>query len=107
VTLKKGFHYVVVQHFPKRSGRTAASEAARYLIDNGVACATLEAADIRLVATEPFLIEQADSGASRREQQRANALVARIKELGEQYARQLAREGKPTYSFAGCGVRRF
>lgn len=107
VTLKKGYHYVVVQHFPKQSGRQPAQDAARYLQTNGIKCATLTDADIRLVVTEPFLINQEDAAAARREQQRAETLMQRIRGLGRQYNRKLATEGKPGYTFSECSLRPF
>lgn len=102
VTLRKGYHYVVVQHFHKTRGRQAAQEAAAFLQANGVSCATLTGADIRLVVTEPFLINQPDPDAARRERQRAEQLLERIRQLGRQYSRQLANQGRKTYDFAGC-----
>jgi hypothetical protein len=107
VTLKKGCHYVVVQHFPKKSGHQPAQDAARYLQTNGIECATLTGADIRLVVTEPFLINQEDAAAARRQQQRAETLMQRIRGLGRQYNRKLATEGKPGYTFAECSLRPF
>ena len=102
VRLLKGHHYVVVQHFPKRSGRQAAVDAAAYLQEKGVACATLSGADIRLIATEPFLVSQEDAVAARRERQRAEQFMQRIRTLGQQYGKKLAQEGKPGYTFSGC-----
>jgi hypothetical protein len=97
VELRRGYHYVVVQHFPKRH-RDHAERAARFLQDNGLSCALLSGADIRLVIAEPFLIDQDDRAASRRERKRGEALVQRVKELGKEYR-------KHGYAFEGAALR--
>lgn len=87
VDLLRGYHYVVVQYFPI-SKQQAADDAAWYLMQNGVPCAILAGKDLRLIASEGFLIRQDDARAGRREQQRADRLVTRIKELGKAYRLQ-------------------
>jgi hypothetical protein len=102
VTLQRGRHYVVVQHFNKSRQQADALAAARFLQESGVPCATLTGADIRLIATENFLINQTDAAAGRRERQRANRLLERIRQLGQQYNRELLNQGKKGYTFSEC-----
>jgi hypothetical protein len=102
IPLLKGHHYVIIQHFRKQREHQAALAAAQYLQENGVTCARLSGADIRLIATEPFLIKQDDKDAARRERERAEQFIQRIRGLGQQYNKKLANEGKPGYTFAGC-----
>jgi hypothetical protein len=102
VALRPGYHYVIIQHFKKRSERQAALKAAEYLQANGVACATMTGADIRLIATEAFLIKQRNSAAARRERERAGELTQRIKELGQQYNKDLLKRGESGYTFSDC-----
>lgn len=104
VALRKGCHYVIIQHFPKKRGRESALEAARYLRANGVPCALLSGADIRLVATEAFLIKQQDAAAAQQERQRAGQLMRRIKQLGQQFSKELAKQGRRGYTFGDCYV---
>ncbi len=102
IPLRPGYHYVVIQHFKKRSERQAALNAAEHLQANGVACATMTGADIRLIATEPFLIKQRDAAAARRERERADQLRRRIKELGQGYNNELLKRGEKGYTFSDC-----
>ena len=102
VTLQAGYHYVVVQHFGKRREKDAALAAARFLQENGVPCATMTGADIRLIATEAFLVDQDDSAAGRRQRQRADDLLTRIRQLGQQYNKQMSDQGKRGHTFSGC-----
>ncbi|MFQ5807730.1 MAG: hypothetical protein ACE5I3_14890 [Phycisphaerae bacterium] len=102
VTLRKGYHYVIVQHFRKKSEREAALKAGRYLQENGVACARLTGADIRLVAAEPFLIKQRDAAAARRQKERADRLMRRIKQIGRQFNKDLLKQGEKGYTFSEC-----
>ncbi|MBU0617309.1 MAG: hypothetical protein KKI02_06315 [Planctomycetes bacterium] len=102
VTLQRGRNYVVVQHFNKSRQRADALAAAEFLEANGVPCATLTGADIRLIATQPFLTRQADAAAARTEQERASRLLDRIKQLGQRYNRELLNQGKKGYTFSEC-----
>jgi hypothetical protein len=102
IVLRPGYHYVVIQHFRKTSERQAARKAAEYLQGSGVACATMTGADIRLIATEPFLIKQRDAAAARRERERADRLMRRIKDLGQQYNKELLNQGERGYTFSDC-----
>jgi hypothetical protein len=101
VALQIGHHYVVVQHFKRRNPQ-AALDAARFLKDNGVPCATLTGADIRVIATEPFRIRQGDAAASRAERRRADELMRKIRGLGKEYSKLLAKRGKKGYTFSDC-----
>jgi len=86
-TLKPGYHYVFIQFFPK-SKINDARAAAAFLQQNGLPCAIQSAsADIRLVATEPFLLSDDDVATRQREKQRCDQLMQRIKQLGKEYAR--------------------
>jgi hypothetical protein len=102
VTLQKGYHYVVVQHFNKDRQQPDAIAAAKFLRDNGVPCAILPGADLRLVATQPFLINQTDAAAGRNERARADRLLERIRQLGQQYNKDLLKQGKKGYAFSQC-----
>ncbi len=97
VELRRGYHYIVVQYFPI-SKEQAANDAALYLIENGVPCTILMGKDIRLLASEPFLIRQDDTRAGKRERQRADRLIARIKQLGKGY------HLKGGYDFSGAAA---
>ena len=102
VTLQRGYTYIVVQHFNKNRQRADAEAAALFLRTQGIECAILEGPDIRLVTTTGFLIEQDDHAAAQAQQRLANQLQERIKQLGQQYNRELARQGKRGYSFTDC-----
>lgn len=98
--LKRGFHYLVVQHFPK-SKRSDADAAAKYLTDAGIATAVIVGAgDLEAVVLEPFLIQQPDAAAARAERMRAEALTRQVLALGRKY--QQAGGG---YNFSGCRPR--
>lgn len=98
VELKKGYHYLVIQHFRKNDTEQAES-AARYLIAAGVPCAVQAMkADIRVIATEPFLINQKDPG-RKTEQSRANDLIQKVKKLGKEYSRTSG------YAFDQCELK--
>jgi hypothetical protein len=85
--LQKGYHYVFIQFFPK-SRLKAAQDAAAFLRANGLACLIQRARDdIRLIADQPFLLDQRDVAARQRERQRCEELKRRIKQLGKEYAR--------------------
>jgi hypothetical protein len=101
VALQIGHHYVVVQHFKRRNPQ-AALDAARFLKENGVPCATLTGADIRVIATEPFRIRQGNAAASRAERRRADELMRKIRQLGQEYSKLLAKQGKKGYTFSDC-----
>lgn len=98
VELQRGYDYVFVQYFPPSRQRTA-EKVATVLIENGIPAALfLGERDIRLIATEKFLTAQPDAAAARRERERANALIARIKALGK----ELMPEG---YNLAGADLK--
>ncbi len=85
--LQKGYHYVFIQFFPK-SRLKDAQAAAEFLRANGLPCVIQEArADTRLIADQPFLLDQRDVAARQRERQRCDELKRRIKQLGKEYAR--------------------
>lgn len=96
--LRKGYHYLIVQHF-RKSESDAAQAAARFLLDNGVPCAINRGEDVRLVALEPFLLNQKDAKLRAAEQARADELIRKVKELGKQYSRVSG------YSFQLCTLR--
>lgn len=86
-TLTPGWHYIIAQYFPNSRQRDA-EKAAAYLGENGVPAAVFTSGpDIRLIALEGFLIDQPDGRAGAQEQKRCDALKARIRELGKEYAR--------------------
>jgi hypothetical protein len=107
VTLKKGYHYVVVQHFNKSRQQADATAAGKFLQTNGVPCARLAGADIRLVATQPFLVNQANTAAGRTERERSGRLLERIKQLGQRYNRELLKQGEKGYTFSECYLNQF
>jgi hypothetical protein len=85
--LQKGYHYVFIQFF-RKSRMKDAQDAAEFLRANGLPCVIQEAReDIRLIATQPLLLDQRDVAARQRERQRCDELKRRIKELGKEYAR--------------------
>jgi hypothetical protein len=87
VKLQDGYHYVFIQFFRKTRMKDAQAAAA-FLQANGLPC-TIQTApdDIRLIATEPFRLDEGDTAARQREKQRCEELKRRIKELGKEYAR--------------------
>ena len=85
--LQKGYHYVFIQFF-RKSKMKDAQDAAEFLRANGLPCVIQEAReDIRLIATQPLLLDQRDVADRQRERQRCDELKRRIKELGKEYAR--------------------
>lgn len=100
VTLQKGYTYVVVQHFGGK--RQDALAAARFLQERGVPCATLDGRDIRVVATQPFLVKQADTAAARDERRKADRLLAQIKEIGKEFDKYRRQQGEGGYTLSGC-----
>lgn len=100
---QKGHHYVVIQHF-RKSEREAAREAAEFLQTHGVGCFLDDrSVDLRLIATEPFLIDQEDAAAAREQKQRCEQLKQKIKQIGRDYVRT-----KPNgYTFRDCEERKF
>lgn len=101
-SFKDGYHYVIIQFFPK-SKLDDARQAAEFLQSQGVPCVIQDAKrDIRLIAREPFLIDQEDRAASRAEKQRAETLKKRIRELGKEYMRSGGR-----YLFSQPAERKF
>lgn len=101
VALQKGNTYIVVQHFSKNR-RADAEAAALFLQNQRVPCALLVGNDIRLVATEAFLVDQRDKAAAERERRRLGTWLQQIKELGRQYDKMLREQGKPSYTFSEC-----
>lgn len=99
ITLTRGCHYVIVQHFGAK--RDDALEAARFLQERGVPCALLPGKDIRVVATEPFLIRQTDTAAAQRERQRAERLLQRIRQIGLEFEKHRRAQNKATYRLDG------
>ncbi|MGE0479664.1 MAG: hypothetical protein AB7Q17_04235 [Phycisphaerae bacterium] len=101
LVLEKGRHYVVVQHF-RASEREAAGAATAYLQSHGVAVALDESPrEFRLIALEPFLLDQKDAAARQREQKRVDVLKQQIRALGREYARTAG------YAFDQCYERKF
>jgi len=85
--LQKGYHYVFIQFFPK-SRLKDTQDAAAFLRANGLPCIIQRASDdIRLIADQPFLLDQRDVAARQRARQRCEELKRRIKQLGKEYAR--------------------
>ena len=95
--IQPGYSYVVIQHF-RSSQVQAARDAGSYLIANGVDCFVLSGSDLRLVATEPFLIEQDNAAARSAQERRAEQLRERVRALGKEYARDHG------YAFEQCYV---
>lgn len=101
VVRKKGYHYLIIQHFPQ-SKLSAAKAARDYLVENGVPCAVLRTRDDHvLIARQGFLIEQADVAAGRADRKRRDALKRRIIELGKAYNRIGG------YRFAECYSKKY
>jgi hypothetical protein len=85
--LQKGYHYVFIQFFPK-SRLKDAQDAAAFLQANGLPCTIQRARDdIRLIANQPFMLDQRDAAARQRQRQQCEELKQRIKQLGKEYAR--------------------
>ncbi len=94
---KKGYHYVVVQHF-KPEHKDTAEEAASFLKANGIDCVVNpRKSDIELVATEAFLLNQKDGPAKAGARKACDALKLKIRTLGATFAKQQATAKKPQY----------
>lgn len=100
VQLQSGFHYLIVQHFRKRD-RQSAEQAAQFFLSKGLRVGLLTGEDILLVVDDPFLIDQDDRASKSREESRAEALRAHVRELGREYHAQTG-----MYNFANCYLRR-
>lgn len=99
VTLQKGYHYIVVQHFGKKV--EDARETAQFLIEHGIGCAILPSSqDNVVVATQPFLISQSDSAAAKRERRSAQQLMKKIKTVGKEFKDYRLAEGKKHYTLS-------
>lgn len=99
---RKGYSYIVAQYFPK-SKLQDARNAAVFLRSRGVACAVERGSkDIRLIATEPFLIDQKDAAKRKREKRRAEDLQKQIRRIGKEYTRTGGR-----YAFDQCPLKKF
>jgi len=82
---RAGYHYVVVQHFPK-SRRDDALNAARFLQSHSVPCVVVpRPRDIELIAKDAFLIKPDGRRVDEAEKRRCEELKRRIKELGKLY----------------------
>jgi len=94
---RPGAQYVVIQYFPAKA-LAAALKARDYLRQGAVPCVLTQAGrDYVLIATEPFDVKDGRS-VNRAEQQRATALIQRIKDLGKAYIRN-------GYSFDQASLR--
>jgi hypothetical protein len=100
IELRRGFHYIVVQHFPTRKADDARA-AAQFLIDRGLPCALYPGSDIRLLLTEPFLMDQDDAAQAKSETRRADKLLTKVRELGVEF-----RKSGGGYDFAGATIRK-
>lgn len=84
---EKGRHYLVIQHF-KKTDVSDAEAAEQFIRVNGIPCSIYGSTkDLRLIATQGFLIDQKDAAAKQAEQRKCDDLKRRIKELGKQYAK--------------------
>ncbi len=93
---KRGYHYVVVQHF-RRADLNAAQQAASFLHERGVPTELRTGSDVQLIAREPFLINQDDTVARAAERRRCDALKQRIREIGKEYAKEAGYDFKDCY----------
>jgi hypothetical protein len=101
VELQTGYHYVFVQFF-RRSRIQDAQAAAAFLRANGLPCTIQRARDdIRLIATEPFLLDEGSAAERQRARQRCEQLKRRVKELGKEYA-----QAGGGYAFDQCLERK-
>ena len=101
---KKGYHYIVIQHFYPKHHKTA-RDAAKFIREAGVACIIVtRRADIELVATTPFMFRQ-DTEAQAAERRRCDALKSRIREIGKLFSKAQRAAGKPEYAFEQCYER--
>lgn len=92
---ERGKSYLVVQHFP-RNRLSVAREARDYLKTGGVACVlTRRGPDYVLIASEGFTPNVGDARQRRSVEQRMNALMAKVRQLGKDFAPR-------GYSFDRC-----
>jgi hypothetical protein len=92
---EKGKSYLVVQHFP-RNRLSVAREARDYLRAGGVPCVlTRRGPDYVLIASEGFTANVSDARQRRSVEQRMNALMAKVRQLGKEFAPR-------GYSFDRC-----
>ncbi len=82
--LRSGYHYVVVQHFP-RSAAVEADRAAEFLSRAGLKVAITRGDDTRLLIDDPHLIDQDDKRAANAERTRSETLRATVRKLGKEY----------------------
>ncbi len=84
---KPGYSYVIVQCVSRTAVGLKYAEGIRdFLVSKGVDCAIhRRERDAIVLVTEPFLTKQSNAAAARQEKDRADQLVARIKELGKEY----------------------
>lgn len=83
---EKGRSYLVVQHFPPER-LSVAREARDFLRAGGVSCVlTRRGRDYVLIATEGFTRDATDARQRRSVEQRMNALIARVRQLGREFA---------------------
>jgi len=83
---ERGRSYLVVQHFPPER-LSVAREARDFLRAGGVPCVlTRRGRDFVLIASEGFTRDVADARQRRSVEQRMNALMARVRQLGREFA---------------------
>ncbi len=93
--LEAGLHYLVIQYFRERD-QDKAIAARDFLRERGVECAVIRRGpDYVLVAKEAFQRDHKDAATRAAEIKRSDALQARVKELGKEYASK-------GYSFRDC-----
>lgn len=94
-----GRTYIVLQHFEKAK-KSAADQAAEFVRAKGVPCTVVEGRDVRLIATEPFLLDPKDPAAHNREKQRLEQFKQSIRRIGKEYAQH-------GYTFNDCHEQKF
>jgi len=94
-SFKPGCHYLVVQHF-RKSQMEVAQKTAAFLRDHGIPCVIEAGVDLRVIATEAFDLQQKDAKARDAARQRLEALKARVRALGKEFAREYG------YAFEQC-----
>lgn len=93
---ERGYHYLIVQHFPK-SKLDQAQQAARYLAESGVPAAIArQGSDIVVYVNQQFALEHKDKNVGQQERTRLEDTRRRVRELGRTYAR------KGGYAFDQC-----
>ncbi|MCG3127536.1 MAG: hypothetical protein CHACPFDD_02398 [Phycisphaerae bacterium] len=93
---ERGYHYLIVQHFPK-SKLDQAQQAARYLAEAGVPAAIArQGSDIVVFVNQQFALEHKDKNVGQQERARLEETRRRVRELGKAYAR------KGGYAFDQC-----